>query len=174
MSIPVFFNIEHYTMPQVFYYDKANFFMGTAYGKGFMYQTFNTFFDEAYKKGALIKRRKFYAEEFIVSEISYDDKRRIMCVELPKPKKEDDAKHYSHSYFISFLESKNKIEILDIYGLQLQPYMDTHGVVLSFSEDEDDIRFRGLIKNDRKSIVEYMYKVAFENYYPKVDVLVWE
>lgn len=24
MSISVFFNIEHYTMPQLFYYDKAN------------------------------------------------------------------------------------------------------------------------------------------------------
>ena len=174
MSIPVFFNIEHYTMPQLFYYDKANFFMGTAYGKGFMHETFNTFYDEAYKEGVIKKRRKFKAEEFILSEISYDENHRIMCVELPKPKKSDGANSYLYSYYISFLEYKDKIEILDIYGIQKQLGTDTHGVVLSFSEKEDDVRFRGLIKTDRKSIVEYMYKVAFENYYPKVDVSVWK
>ena len=174
MSIPVFFNIEHYTMPQIFYYDKANFFMGTAYNKGFMYQTFNTFFDDAYKKGVIKKRRKFKPEEFIISEISYDEKHRILCVELPKPKKSDNANKFLYSYYISFLEYKDKIEVLDIYGIQKQLVTDTHGVVLSFCENEDNIRFRGLIKTDRSSIVEYMYKVAFENYYPKVDLSVWE
>ena len=59
MSIPLFFNIEHYTMPQLFYYDKANFFMGTAYGKGFMHQNFNAFFNNAYKDGVIKKRRNF-------------------------------------------------------------------------------------------------------------------
>ena len=58
MSIPVFFNIEHYTMPQIFYCDKANFFMGTAYGTGFMNKTFTTFYDEAYKKGVVKKKRR--------------------------------------------------------------------------------------------------------------------
>lgn len=52
--------------------------------------------------------------------------------------------------------------------------MDTFGVVLSFSEDENDIRFRGIIKTDKNSVFEYMYKVAFENYYPKVDVSIWK
>lgn len=174
MSLPVFFNIEHYTMPQLFYYDKANFFMGTAYGKGFMHQTFNTFFEDAYKKGIIKKKRKFKAKEFILSEISYDDEHRMMCIKLPKPKKEDNAKHYLYYYFISFLEFKDRIEVLDIYGLQRQTNKDTHAVVVSFSEDKDDIRFRGLIKLDSSSIVEYMHKVAFENYYPKVDVSVWK
>ena len=97
-----------------------------------------------------------------------------MCVKLPKPKKSDNVNKFIYSYYISFLEYKDKIEVLDLYGIQKQLVADTHGVVLSFTENEDDIRFRGLIKTDRKSIVEYMYKVAFENYYPKVDVSVWE
>ncbi len=174
MSIPLFFNIEHYTMPQLFYYDKANFFMGTAYGKGFMHQNFNAFFNNAYKDGVIKKRRNFKAKEFTISEISYDEEHRILCVKLPNPKSSDNATHFLHSYFISFLETKDEIKVLDIYGLQQQQKMDTFGVVLSFSEDENDIRFRGIIKTDRNSIFEYMYKVAFENYYPKVDVSIWK
>ncbi len=148
--------------------------MGTAYNKGFMHQTFNTFYEDAYKKGIIKKRKKFNAKEFIISEISYDEKHRILCVGLPKPKKSDNVNKFIYSYYISFLEYKDKIEVLDIYAIQKQLVTDTHGVVLSFSENEDDIRFRGLIKTDRKSIVDYMYKVAFENYYPKVDLSVWE
>ena len=96
-----------------------------------------------------------------------------MCVELPKPQKSDNADNYLYSYYISFLEHKENIEVLDIYGIEKHPSFENHGIVISFSEDEDDIRFRGLIKNDKKSIVEYMYKAAFENYYPNVNVSVW-
>ena len=68
MAINVFYNIEHYTMPQIFYCGKTNFFMGAAYNKGFLHQTFNSFFEMAFQKGVIKKKRKFKAGDFKISE----------------------------------------------------------------------------------------------------------
>lgn len=172
MSIPVFFNIEHYTMPQVFYYDKANFFMGAVYDKGFIHQTFNVFFEEAYKKGALKNKRKFTAKEIKLSEISYNDEQKILFIELPKPKKTDNAMRYLKTYCISFFETKERIEILDIYGIQKIPNQNEAVIVISFVKDDDKIIFRGILEDNKSAIVKYMYKVAFENYYPETTISV--
>ena len=175
MAIKVFYNIEHYTMPQVFYYGKTNFFMGAAYNKGFLHRTFNSFFDMAFKEGVIKRRRKFKSSDFKISERTYDDKHKLLCIHLPKPKTRDRTNKYLMAYFISFLECDNQIEVLDIYGLQKRDSEQNKNFVISFVDGNDDqIVFRGTVNDDPNSIFEYMYKVAFEDFYPSVSLLSWE
>lgn len=175
MAINVFYNIEHYTMPQIFYYGKTNFFMGAVYNKGFLHQTFNSFFEMAFKKGIIKRKRKLKASDFKISEKTYDDKHKLLCIHLPMPKTCDHSEVYLRAYFISFLEYDNKIEILDIYGLQKRNSKQNENFVISFVDGNDnEIVFRGIVGDDSKSIFEYMYKVAFENFYPHVSLSRWE
>lgn len=174
MAINVFYNIEHYTMPQVFYYGKTNFFMGAAYNKGFLHETFNSFFDSAFKKGVIKIKREFKASDFRISETTYDDKHKLLCIYLPEPKSCDHTDVYLVAYFISFLEYDNKIEVLDIYGLQNRDSALNKFFVVSFVDGNDEIVFRGIVEDDSNSVLEYMYKVAFENFYPCVSLMRWE
>lgn len=175
MSICVFFNIEHYTMPQLFYCNKTNFFMGSAYNKGFLNNTFNSFFETALEKGVIKKKRTFKARDFKISEKTYDSKHKLLCIQLPNPKKHDRTDTYLKSYYISFLEYDNKIEVLDIYGLQKRNSKQNMVLVVSFVDGDDDkIVFRGIIEDSPNSIFSYMHKVAFENYYPHISLSYWE
>lgn len=175
MAINIFYNIEHYTMPQIFYCGKTNFFMGCTYNKGFLHQTFNYFFETAFQEGVIKRKRKFKAEDFEITEKTYDSKHKLLCIRLPKPKTCDRTNVYLKTYFISFLEYDDKIEVLDIYGLQKRDSQKNEIVVVSFVDGNDDkIVFRGIVNDDRISIFEYMYKVAFENFYPRVTFSCFE
>ena len=175
MAINVFYNIEHYTLPQVFYHNKTNFFMGVAYNKGFLHQTCNSFFDMAFKKGVIKIKRKFNAKDFKISETTYDDKHKLLCIRLPKPKKCDNTDTYLESYFLSFLEYDNKIEVLDIYALRKCNSKQERFFFISFnSRDDDKIVFRGIVEDEQSKILEYMYKVAFEDFYPRVSLSSWD
>lgn len=172
MAINFFYNIEHHTLPQVFYYGKTNFFMGAAYNKGFLHQTFNSFFEIAFKNGVIKRKRKFKTGNFKISEKTYDNKHKLLCIHLPKPKTCDYAEVYLKTYLISFMERDNKIEVLDIYGLQKRGSKPNEVFVVSFVDGDDDkIVFRGIVKDEPNSIFEHMYKVAFENFYPRVSLL---
>ena len=175
MAINVFYNLEHHTLPQVFYCGKTNFFMGAAYNKGFLHQTFNSFFKIAFQNGFIKRKRKFKVWNFKISEKTYNSEHKLLCIHLPKPKACDHTDVYLKTYLISFVENDDIIKVLDIYGLQKHGSKQKEVFVVSFVDGDDEkIVFRGMVKDDPTSIFEYMYKVAFENFYPRVSLLDWE
>ena len=156
--------IETQIIPQFFDINRGYFLEGLlCEGRDFLCDNFNCAFEAYYEKKKIKEKIIYSSSEFYVNVKIYGDSDRMVCIELPQPRKSDFSYNmYVKYYFIPYRVKKDGIEIFDIYGIDTVKNMDV-GFIVWYKDAQhlmSNIKLPVSV-NNRDKLIKFMYEYIF-------------
>jgi len=159
----VFFDVESQIIPEIFYDDKSLFFKATLKYSNFLSQLFNSCFELYLKDGMLNTKIKLKEKHFVVTDIQFTPRERIVLIELHTNVSKKIDTHGLKYFLIPYFQYYDRIKILDLYGFEVSPKSNNEGVVLKFNNGSPYELF-AYIKGNYHDAIGAMHKIIFEKY----------
>ena len=156
--------IETQIIPQFFDINRGYFLEGLlCEGRDFLCDNFNCAFEAYYENGKIKEKIIYSSSEFYVNVKIYGDSDRMVCIELPQPRKSDFSYNmYVKYYFIPYRVKKDGIEIFDIYGIDIVKNMNV-GFIVWYKDAQhlmSNIKLPVSV-NNRDKLIKFMYEYIF-------------
>lgn len=160
--MPMYYETEFYTIPYLYYSDKAMFFKTVLKnGESFFSNIFNQSFEEAYNNRRIIKKLCFSERDFKISDVKFKNRQRIIYISLPKPDRYSGESVYCVSYCIPYLLTEDSIKIMGLYNIEQSFSFESECQICMTKENGIHSNF-GSVNADPEEILERVREIAFK------------